>query len=71
MPPKSSMIANAVKNTFSDKGTRLPKSDKTPKEKAISVAVGIAQPCRFAVPALKAKKISAGNTYRQVQQQRK
>ena len=28
------MIANAVKNTFKDNGTLLPKSDSTPKEKA-------------------------------------
>ena len=42
--PKSSIIANAVKNTFNDKGTLLPNKDKTPKEKAISVAEGIAHP---------------------------
>ena len=42
--PKSSIIANAVRKTFKDKGTLFPKSDKTPKEKAISVAEGMAQP---------------------------
>ena len=38
------MIARAVKNTFKDNGTLEPNKDKTPKEKAISVADGIAQP---------------------------
>ena len=36
--PKSSIIARAVKKTFNDIGTRLPSNDKTPYEKAISVA---------------------------------
>ena len=44
MAPKSSIIANAVKNTLRDKGTLLPNKDKTPNENAISVAVGIAHP---------------------------
>ena len=38
------IIANAVRKTFNDKGTLLPKRDNTPNEKAISVADGIAQP---------------------------
>ena len=38
------MIAKAVKNTFNETGTFFPNSDKTPNEKAISVADGIAQP---------------------------
>ena len=42
--PKSSIIAKAVKNTFKDIGTLFPNNDKTPKEKAISVADGIAHP---------------------------
>ena len=42
--PKSSIIAKAVKNTFNERGTLLPNNDNTPKEKAISVADGIAQP---------------------------
>ena len=42
--PRSSIIARAVKKTFKDIGTRFPNNDKTPKEKAISVAEGIAQP---------------------------
>ena len=44
MAPKSSIIANAVKNTLRDKGTLLPSNDKTPNENAISVAVGMAHP---------------------------
>ena len=36
--PKSSMIASAVKNTFKETGTLFPNNDKTPREKAISVA---------------------------------
>ena len=42
--PKSSIIANAVKNTFNDIGTRDPSNDKIPIENAISVADGIAHP---------------------------
>ena len=42
--PRSSIIAKAVKNTLRDKGTLDPNKDNTPKEKAISVADGIAQP---------------------------
>ena len=44
MAPKSSIIANAVKKTFKDNGTLFPNKDNTPKENAISVAEGIAQP---------------------------
>ena len=49
MAPKSSIIARAVKKTFNDKGTRFPSSDKTPNEKAISVADGMAQPYRVSL----------------------
>ena len=38
------MMASAVRKTFSEAGTRLPRSDSTPSAKAMSVAVGIAQP---------------------------
>ena len=41
------MIANAVKNTFKDKGTLFPNKDNTPSEKAISVAEGIAHPVSY------------------------
>ena len=46
MAPRSSIIASAVKKTFNDIGTLEPNNDKTPIEKAISVAEGIAQPLR-------------------------
>ena len=39
------MIANAVKKIFKEIGTLEPSNDKIPKENAISVADGIAQPC--------------------------
>ena len=42
--PKSSIIARAVKKTFNEIGILEPKSDKTPIEKAISVAEGMAHP---------------------------
>ena len=42
--PRSSIIARAVKKTFKDNGTLEPNNDKTPNEKAMSVAEGIAQP---------------------------
>ncbi|MNY48537.1 hypothetical protein D3C86_1838790 [compost metagenome] len=44
--PRSSMIARVIRNNFSDTGTRLPSSASTPSAKAMSVAVGIAQPSR-------------------------
>ena len=47
--PKSSIIASAVKKTFNDKGTLLPKSDRTPKENAMSVADGIAHPFKVSL----------------------
>lgn len=42
MAAKSSIIASAVRNTFRAIGIRLPSKDKTPRAKAISVAVLIA-----------------------------
>ena len=47
--PKSSIIARAVKKTFKEIGTLFPNNDKTPKEKAISVADGIAHPFNVAL----------------------
>ena len=43
MAPKSSTMAKAVKKTFKLKGTLFPNKEITVNEKAISVAVGIAQ----------------------------
>ena len=37
-------MASAVKNTFKETGTLEPNKDKIPREKAISVADGIAHP---------------------------
>ena len=42
--PRSSIIANAVKKTFKEIGTLDPSKDKIPREKAMSVAAGIAHP---------------------------
>ena len=42
------MIAIATKVTFSEIGTLFPNNVTTPNAKAISVAVGIAQPFRVA-----------------------
>ena len=47
--PKSSIIASAVKKTFKDNGTLFPNKDRTPREKAISVAEGMAQPFRVSL----------------------
>ena len=44
IPPKSSATANVAKKTFSARGTRRPKIEITPKENAISVAIGTANP---------------------------
>ena len=43
-------IAKAVKKIFKLMGTRLPNRLSTPKEKAISVAMGIANPASAGVP---------------------
>lgn len=58
--PKSSITANAVKNTFNEVGTLLPNNDKIPNAKAMSVAIGIPAPDWVAVPELNNKKILAG-----------
>ena len=44
--PRSSIIASAIKKTFKDTGTLDPNNDRTPIEKAMSVAEGIAHPLR-------------------------
>ena len=41
------MIAREVRKTLSEGGILEPNSDKTPSAKAMSVAVGIAQPRQF------------------------
>src|ERR1700730_2193472 len=42
--PRSSMIASAVRKSLSEAGTRLPNNAMTPRENAMSVDQGIAQP---------------------------
>ena len=44
--PISSNIANEVRKTFKLAGTRDPNKERIPNAKAISVAVGIAHPCK-------------------------
>ncbi|MNT12916.1 hypothetical protein D3C72_1478640 [compost metagenome] len=46
--PRSSMIARVIRKSFSDTGTRLPSSASTPRAKAMSVAIGMAQPATAA-----------------------
>ena len=53
-------MASAVRNTFSDTGTRLPRIDMMPTAKAMSVAVGIPQPEAPCVPWLNRVKMRAG-----------
>ena len=53
--PRSSTTASAVRKILSETGTRSPMSDRMPMAKAMSVAVGIPQPCAAGVPWLKAR----------------
>ncbi|MNH39961.1 hypothetical protein D3C79_1012050 [compost metagenome] len=48
LAPRSSIIARVIRNNFSDTGTRLPSSANTPRAKAMSVAMGMAQPATAA-----------------------
>ena len=54
------MIAKAIKKILRLVGTRLPSKEAMPREKAISVAVGIPQPWIKPERALKEIKINAG-----------
>jgi hypothetical protein len=51
----SSTMASAVKNTLSPTGALSPSKAKTPRAKAMSVAIGIPQPAAPSVPALMAR----------------
>ena len=62
MAPRSSIIASAIKNIFRPVGTLFPNKEAMPNENAISVAVGIPQPCVKAVPMLTNIKINPGTT---------
>ena len=46
----SSTTANVVRNIFKEMGTLFPNIAKTPNEKAISVAIGMALPLRKSLP---------------------
>ena len=59
MPSKSSAMASVEKNTFAAGATLSPASDMMPSAKAISVAMGTAQPPMLP-PALKTLYIKAG-----------
>ena len=50
IPPMSSTTASVVRKTFNPMGTLFPNIAKTPREKAMSVAIGIAQPSAKSVP---------------------
>jgi hypothetical protein len=60
---RSSRMASAVRNILSETGTREPRRASTPRAKAMSVAVGMAQPRIFSPsPMFKATKIRPGMT---------
>ncbi len=63
--PRSSTMASATRNTFRASGIRFPRRLIIPREKAISVAMGMPQPCRtpgIPVKETTARKIRAGKT---------
>ena len=61
MAPISSKIASDSKKILRDEGTLLPKNSNIAKEKAVSVAVGIAQPFSAkSSPILHKKNINEG-----------
>ena len=60
MAPKSSTMARAAKNILIEVGTRLPNAATMAKAKAMSVAMGMPQPCWLGFPELKSKKMAAG-----------
>ena len=61
MAPMSSTIASAVRKMARDRGARLPTSAITPMAKAMSVAIGMAQPSNAAgLFRLNSQKMSTG-----------
>ena len=61
MPPRSSATASAARKTFSPTGTLVLKIASTPRENAISVAIGMARPlCICGLPPLRIAYISTG-----------
>ena len=53
MAPMSSATASVSRKIFAASGTRLPASVTTPTAKAMSVAIGTAQPSLPGPPALR------------------
>ena len=63
IPPRSSATARAARNTFRPTGTRVLNTESTPRENAISVAIGIARPrCATTSSGHKRKNTSTGTT---------
>ena len=56
----SSTIAMLRRRSLTPGGIRLPRSASTPTAKAISVAIGIAQPRAVSAPAFNRRKMAAG-----------
>jgi hypothetical protein len=54
MAPRSSAMARVNRNSRALVGTRGPAAARTATAKAMSVAIGIPQPCAAGPPALKA-----------------
>ena len=52
--PRSSIVAKARRKIFNERGTCLERKVRTPTAKAISVAIGIAQPTKLSSKILKA-----------------
>ena len=63
IPPRSSATASAARNTFRPIGTLLLKTESTPRENAMSVAIGMASPlCMAASPGHVSQKSRTGTT---------
>ena len=60
IPPMSSTTAKAVRNIFKLNGTFFPNKERTPRENAMSVAIGIAAPLAAAPAGLNSKNRSTG-----------
>ena len=61
IPPRSSATARAARKTLRPTGTRVLNTERTPNEKAISVAIGMARPlCMSASAGLTSQKTRTG-----------
>lgn len=59
---RSSSTASASRNTRMPLGSPRPNMASTPSANAMSVAVGIGQPCVYCVPAVTSRKMPAGTS---------